>query len=137
MAFWKASTGALDVEPLLLSQKEVVAVPHIPLPGGVDLSLSGRLRAVQSGRHNTYAAQTLATIAGWSYSAFGTFKNKVMDNVGSDIDTLMIEVKNEPMLVQVSGKESLYLCLSPWTFANYILSCSFILICIYSRQLRK
>mmetsp|Transcript_6326 Transcript_6326/g.9743 ORF Transcript_6326/g.9743 Transcript_6326/m.9743 type:complete len:404 (+) Transcript_6326:145-1356(+) len=66
--------------------------------------LSEELLKVNRGDYSNYAAKTLSTFAGWSYSDFDTFKDKVADNVGSGSQTIMIQVKNEPLLIQATAQ---------------------------------
>lgn len=55
-------------------------------------------------KYSPYAAKVLMTFAGWSYSDYDTFVDMVGDTVGPGVETLMIQIKNEPMIVQATAQ---------------------------------
>jgi hypothetical protein len=67
-------------------------------------TLSDVLTNVVRGKHSNYAAQTLMTFAAWSYSDLDTFSDMVENTVGPNVETMMIQVKNEPLVVQATAQ---------------------------------
>ena len=65
-------------------------------------TFSSKLREVKRGEYSLYAAKSLSSIAVWSYSDHETFKAMVAAIVGCNAQSLEIQVKNQPLLVEVS-----------------------------------
>ena len=95
IVFYKGTTGSwvTEMDQLFRASSTVTPKPST--------MLSDKLVAVGQEVYSNYAAQKLASFAGWSYSDHETFKGKIADEVGQNIETIMIQVKNKPMLVQV------------------------------------
>ncbi|KAL7562239.1 hypothetical protein ACA910_004046 [Epithemia clementina (nom. ined.)] len=115
MVFYKATTGYVANFGQGANESNGAAnetVDHPPTPIGienecVDVSsstLSRELTKIERGVQSNYAAKTLSLMSGWSYSDFDTFKAKIADNVGPVVNSIRIQVKNEPFLVQATAQ---------------------------------
>jgi len=64
------------------------------------------LKDVKRGTHSNYAAKKLVICAAWSYSDLDTFNDMIMveGTVGPNVETMMIQVKNEPLIVQATAQ---------------------------------
>ena len=104
MVFFKGTTTAFAVTAHL-PPAAAADVGAVLAAGAASTSLSEKLRSnVDSDPYHPFAAKVLSDIAGWSYSDFHTFEDKVSDNVGSGVEMIAIQVKNEPLLVQATAQ---------------------------------